>query len=135
MMDKRADNPFAHVKLSSEAKRLANAIYNTYVQEGYPYIDIPVKRLSQMFCPDHFTYSESDMAYLVGIFEELNEPIALTNFKYGSKTYQWKAVQFCEFEREWKLEDEYVEIHLNEMYLAAMKEYMDEPFLPIGSKE
>ncbi|MEA3374040.1 MAG: hypothetical protein U9Q62_10195 [Campylobacterota bacterium] len=129
------NNPFANVVLSPEAKRLANAIYNTYIQEKYPYIDIPVKRLYQMFCTDSFTHSKSEFEHLLEIFEELNEPVALINFKYGSKTYDWKMIQFCEFESDWKPGDEYVEIQLNEMYIAAMKEYMDEPFLPLGSKD
>ena len=127
-------NPFANVALGPEAKRLANAIYNTYVLEKYPYIEISVKRLYQMFCSDYVANSKSEYGHLYRIFSELNEPVALIDFKYGSKVYPWKTVQFCDFEREWKPDDEYIEIHLNEMYLAAMKEYMEEPFLPLGSK-
>lgn len=134
-MENEMNNPFANVVLSDEAKRLANAIYNTYVQEQYPYIEISVKKLYQMFGEDHYTHSITEFEHLKGIFEELNEPVALTNFKYGSKTYPWVIVQFCEFERDWKIEDETIEIQISEMYLAALKEYMDEPFLPLGSKE
>ena len=134
-MENQANNPFANVALSPEAERLANALYNTYIQEKYPYIDIPVKRLYQMFCKDYYTHSKSEFEHLLKLFHELNEPVALSNFKYGTKVYPWKAVQFCEFEKGWSIEDEYVEIHINEMYLAAMKEYMDKPFLPLGSKD
>lgn len=129
------NNPFANVELSDNAKRLANAIYNTYIQEKYPYIEISVKRLYKMFGEDHYTHSQEEFERLQSLFEELNEPVALTNFKYGSKTYPWVVVQFCEFEKEWEIGDETIDIQINEMYLAAMKEYMDEPFLPLGSKD
>lgn len=134
-MENETNNPFANVSLSKDAERLANAIYNTYVQEKYPYIEVSVKRLYQMFGNDHYTHSKEEFEELKAIFEELNEPVALTNFKYGSKTHPWIVVQFCEFENEWSIEDETIEIQINEIYLAAMKEYMDDPFLPLGSKD
>jgi hypothetical protein len=135
MFEDEVNNPFDNFELSESAKRLANALYNTFVQEQSPYFEVSVKRLYQMFGADHYTHSKDEFERLVALFEELNEPIALTNFKYGSKTYEWIFLQFCEIENDWKIDDEMLDIHINEMYLAAMKEFMNDPFLPLGSKE
>ncbi len=135
MFEDEVNNPFENLELSEAAKRLANALYNTYVQEHSPYIEVSVKRLYQMFGEDHYSHSPAEFDRLVALFEELNEPIALTNFKYGSKNYEWVFLQFCEIEGDWTIADETVEITINEMYLAAMKEFMDDPFLPLGSKD
>jgi len=134
-MENNEYNPFAHLDLSDDAVRLANAIYNTYVQENYPYLEVGVKRLCQIFGFTGYTLAKADLDYVRGLFEELNEPIAVVDFKYGSKTYPWKALQFCAFEKPWKDEDENIEIVINEMYLAAVQEYMEKPFINVPRKE
>ena len=130
-MENNTYNPFANMELSDDAVKLANVIYNTYVQEDYPYLEIKVNRLCEIFGFRGYTHSKEELDYIRGLFEELNEPIAVVDFKYGSKTYDWKALQFCSFETPWQDSDQTIEIVINEMYLAAVKEYMEKPFIYI----
>lgn len=134
-MENNAYNPFANLELSDDAIKLANAIYNTYVQEDYPYLEIGVHRLCEIFGFTGYTHSKDELDYIRGLFEELNEPIAVVDFKYGSKTYDWKALQFCAFEKPWQDEDKTIEIVINEMYIAAVGEYMEKPFINVPRKE
>ena len=131
-MEEEVENPFEHFQLSEHALKLANALYNTYVQEKYPYLEISVEKLCGIF---GLVYDAEAVAYLRGIFDELNEPIAVKDFLYGSKRYSWKILQFCEFEEEWKDGDTHIEVHIDEMYLEAMKQYMQKPFVNIKPKE
>lgn len=134
-MENNAYNPFANLELSDDAVKLANAIYNTYVQEDYPYLEIGVNRLCQIFGYTGYTHSREDLDYIRGLFEELNEPIAVVDFKYGAKTYDWKALQFCSFEKPWQDADQTIEIVINEMYIAAVSEFMEDPFINVPKKE
>ena len=117
---------------SKDAIKLANAIYNTYIFEGKnPYLSLSVKRLCDMY---NMFDDEDSHAYIRELFEELNEPAVVENFKYRGHIIDWKVISFCEFEHVWKDDDPYIEVNLNEMYLAAMAELMDEPFLPLKKK-
>jgi hypothetical protein len=135
MMEHNAYNPFANLELSEDAVRLANAVYNTYVQEDYPYLEITVKRLCEIFGFTGYTHRPEELDYIRGLFEELNEPIAVVDFKYGSRVYDWKALQFCSFEKPWRNEDTTIEIVINEMYVAAVREFMEKPFINVPPKE
>ena len=131
MMNDDTYNPFAHFSLSDDAVKLANAIYNTYVQEDYPYLEISVNRLCEIFGFGGYAHRHQDLEYIRGLFEELNEPIAVVDFKYGSRLYDWKALTFCSFEKPWGDSDETIEIVINEMYIAAVQRYMEKPFINV----
>jgi hypothetical protein len=124
-------NPFANFSLSDDALRLANVLYNTYVQEDDPFLEVNVNRLCEIFGYRGYTYKKEELQHIRDLFEELNEPIAVVDFKYGSRTYDWKALSFCSFEKPWKEGDETIEIVINEMYIAAVKEYMEKPFINV----
>ena len=127
-MENEAKNPFENFELSDDAIKLANAIYNTYLLDKYPYLHIPVNRLCGMFGLD---FSKASTDRLREIFEELNEPIVVTNFQYGSKVHDWTVLQFCEFEKNWEDGDAYIDIYLEEMYVEAIKRFMEKPFINI----
>ena len=127
-MENQAKNPFANVDLSDEAIKLANAIYHTYLLDKYPYLHIPVQRLCAIF---GLEFDKEATDRLREIFEELNEPIVVTDFQYGSKVHDWTVLQFCEFEKRWEEGDAYVDIYLEEMYVEAMKRFMEKPFVNV----
>lgn len=133
-MNELVNNPFANFELSDDAVKLANALYNTYVQEDYPYLQVSVKRLCEIFGYSGYTPGPEALAHIRTLFEELNEPIAVVNFKYGSRTYDWKVLSFCRFEKPWQEEDATIEIVIDEMYLAAVAAYMERPFIPVHKK-
>ncbi len=118
---------------SEDAIKLANAIYNTYIYEGKnPYLDLSVHRLCEMYdLPD----TEQGHKRIKEIFEDLNEPAVVENFKYRGKTIDWKVITFCEFEHVWRDKDAFIEVNVNEMYLAAMQHFMKEPYLPFKKSE
>ena len=127
-MENEVQNPFATVDLSDEAIKLANAIYNTYLLDKYPYLHIPVERLCGMF---GLGFSKESTDHLRKVFEELNEPIVVTDFQYGSKVHRWTVLQFCEFEKKWEDGDAYIDIYIEEMYIEAMKRFMEKPIVNI----
>ncbi len=133
MVNMKSDalNPFIDFTLSKDAIKLANMIYNTYKQENDPYLVVSVQRLCAVFGFRHYTCSKKEKQILRDLFDELNEPIRVIDFKYKNRTYEWKSLQFCTFEKSWEDEDTSIELMLNEMYIAAMKEYLEEDsFIP-----
>jgi hypothetical protein len=134
-MENNEYNPFAKFSLSPDAVKLANALYNTYVQEDYPQLEISVKRLCELFGFHGFTPKPDDLDYIRGLFDELNEPIAVIDFKYRHKLYEWMAMQFCTFEKPWRNDDDTIEVLINEMYLEAVREYMEKPFIHVPPKD
>lgn len=115
--------------LSDDAIKLANVLYNTYKQEDDAYLVISVRRLCEVFGFTHYTCSKDEKQYLRDLFDELNEPIRVVDFQYGSKLYDWEALQFCTFEKPWRDEDKQIVLTLNEMFIAVMKAYLDDPFI------
>jgi hypothetical protein len=109
-----------------EAIKLANAIYQTYLVEDSSHLQFSVKRLCEIY---NFEFTQDTFCYFKTLFAELNEPVAVTDFTYKGDFYKWLVLDFCSFENEWKFEDEYINIAINEIYLSAMKELMQEPFI------
>lgn len=127
-MNQETDKIMYMQALSPECIKLATAIYNTYVAEGEPYLSIPQKHLCKLYglSNSHETYM-----YLQELFAELNEPVLLEDFVFRGKMYKWETISFCSFDEEWKEGDEFLEITINELFLAVMKERMAEPFIPL----
>ena len=55
--------------------------------------------------------------------------MALKDFSYENRVYEWLVVEFCTFDNEWKFEDKHIQITVNEIYLSAMQSLMEEPFI------
>lgn len=109
--------------LSSGALKLARGIYHTYItlDEGFSLeIRIPIfyKLLNLQPCQDSIDNIQN-------LLEELNEPLAIRNFKFKGETIQLKFVQFCSY----KIGEETIKIELSPEYLHAQSEYMLDSFL------
>jgi len=108
--------------LSNNALKLARALYHTYKKDEDLYIKASLKVICSIFKIDTSSHS---IKFLVDIFEELNEPIMVQNFKFYTKKYDRKFLTFCKY----KITSESVEVMLNEEFLYAEKEYMLDNFL------
>lgn len=111
---------------SDDAIKLANAVYQTYIVEEYSHLKLSVERLCAIYA---FKHTPETILYFKTLFAELNEPVALKDFTYEDHYYKWIVLNFCTFEKEWKNEDKFVYIALNEIYLSAMQKLMEEPFI------
>jgi hypothetical protein len=120
------DNTFISDLPSKDAIKLANAIYQTYMLEDDPSLSLSVIRLCEVFA---LTYSKETYLYFLKLFDELNEPVALKDFSYENRVYEWLVAEFCTFDSEWKFEDKHIQITVNEIYLSAMQSLMEEPFI------
>jgi hypothetical protein len=113
---------------SDDAVRLANSIYYTYVQEDDPYLSIPVSRLCEIVKIKDVAEARG---YIMRLFDELNEPVAARNFVYNGKEIEWAALHFFDLEKEWEETDRYIELHINEMFLEAMRQLEPEPYIDL----
>lgn len=127
-MKEETFTPMVMAPLSSESIKLATAIYNTYIAENDPYLSIPLESLCRLF---NLENSHDTYAHLQELFAELNEPVLIENFVFRGQHYKWEPVSFCSFDEDWKEGDEFLEITINELFLAVMKERMSEPFIPL----
>jgi len=110
---------------SRDAIRLAQVIYNTYLQVDDPDMCVPITRICKVFnaeCNKEF------LRYLGTLFEELNEPIIAKHFNYHGKLYAWKVLKFCAVEQLQGDSGNYLDVHLNEMFIEAVKESDEDPF-------
>lgn len=112
-----------HAPLSIEALKLARAIYYTHLKDDENlFLEVTVKSILSLL---KLPLVETSKARLIEIFEELNEPLAVKDFKYIVTTYPMRFVNFCEY----KIIEDMVTIELSEEFLYAEKEYMIDNFL------
>ena len=121
-----SENQFISNLPRQDAIKLANAIYQTYLIEESSHLKLSVKRLCEIYC---FEFTKETYEYFQSLFDELNEPVAVTDFTYENHLYKWLILNFCTFKSEWKYTDEYIELAINEIYLSAMKELMTNSFI------
>ena len=111
---------------SDAAVRMANDIYYTYLQEEENCICISLNRLCEVF-------GESDVMkvkiFAAQIFEELNEPIALENYKYRGEMISWRSIQFFSYHFFREDDHEYIDVEINELFLDALEKLEREPFI------
>ncbi|WP_294967037.1 hypothetical protein [Sulfurimonas sp.] len=109
--------------LDADAQKLARAIYNTHLENNNDlFMRIKIKSILTLL---NLQSSNEAIKYVRFLFEELNEPLCVKNFKYYSKTYPMRFVVFCSY----KIKDETIEIMLSEEFLHVEDEYMLDPFL------
>ncbi len=114
-----------HEPLSEDALKLVRAIYNTYKEDvDELYLEIKISSLLHLLKIVN-THDDNIKNYIINLFEELNEPICVKNFKFYNAVYPMKFIKFCTY----KVQDEIVEIELNEEYIYAIEEYMIDPYL------
>ena len=108
---------------SKDALRLARAIHNTYIEDEKDlYMEIRVETLTSLF---DIASDEDGIHYLTNLFEEINEPISVENFKFYGEEYELRFMKFCKY----KIKEDIVKIELSEEFLLAEKEYMIDKFL------
>lgn len=108
---------------SGDTLKLMKAIYNTYVTENFN-LDLEIK-LHTILKHLNLDNNEHSHKYLVTLFEDMNEPLKIENFKFYMDEYPVRYVTFCKY----KIDSEIVEITLNEEYIVVEKEYMLDSFL------
>lgn len=111
---------------SEEAIRLANNIYYTYLQEGTPFLHISLQRLCKLFgdCEEARVKGR-----IVGLLEELNEPIAVKNFIFRGRKIGWQKVHFLNYGFSSENAKAYIDIEINEIYLEALSQLEPEPYI------
>ena len=108
--------------LSRDALRLARAIHNTYIEDKKNlYMEIRLETITSLL---NIGTTQKDIHYLVTLFEEINEPISVKNFKFYANVYETRFMSFCNY----TINEKYIEIELNEEFLLAEKEYMIDKF-------
>ena len=127
-MENRKDIKFKMQHFSDDAIKLATVLYNTYISENDAELHIPVLKLCDIF---NYECDYISKSMIMKLFEELNEPIMVPHFEYHGRRMQWQILSFSSFDEVWKLDDEFIEIYMNEMFLYLLKHYVDEPFINI----
>ena len=111
---------------SERAVRLANDIYFTYLYEETPDVRISVARLCEVF-------GNSDVSQVkkmvVEAFEELNEPIVLSDCSFQGKHVEWMLLEFFTYTFCVIEDGEYIDLELNEKYLHALETLDEEPYI------
>nr|MDA3907657.1 hypothetical protein [Sulfurimonas sp.] len=79
----------------NDALKLARAIYNTYLENDKEFfMEIKIKNIFNLL---KLQSSKEVLKYIRFLFEELNEPLCVKNFKYYAKTYPMRFVVFCSY--------------------------------------
>lgn len=111
---------------SKNAIRLANALYQTYITEQEPVLHIRKTLLFQLYRRIDDEPSELKIEQL---FNELNEPCAVQNFEYEGKLIEWQMVSFCRLLSPITPENEYVDVEINELFLAVLRSEEEESLI------
>lgn len=111
---------------SDDAVKLANSLYFTAIQEGEPYVYIALQQLCKLFGNDDVQHCK---ARITALLEELTEPVAVEGFTYNRKTVKWQAMSFFTYKFCFEEDEEYLDVELNEMFIAAMKQLEAEPYI------
>ncbi len=111
---------------SDAAVRLANDIYYTYLQAEGNCICISVDRLCEVFGDSEVMRVKICAAR---IFEELNEPIALENYKYRGEKIVWRSIHFFTYHFFSEDDHEYIHVEINELFLDVLEKLESEPFI------
>lgn len=110
-------------ELSEDAVHLAQAIYNTYIEDHNElYMEIKIELIISLL---NIPNTPRSVTYIIELLEEINEPIGVKNFKFYGKEYDLRFITFCTYD----IVDGYINIELNEEFLHAEKEYMLDSFL------
>ncbi|MFT7005017.1 MAG: hypothetical protein ACJAWW_002383 [Sulfurimonas sp.] len=103
--------------------KLARAIYNTYMQNDKDiHMEIKIENILKLL---KLRQSKKAISYIKYLFEELNEPLCVKNFKFFAKIHPLRFVVFCNY----VIKDEIIEIELSEEFLHVEQEYMLDSFL------
>jgi len=103
--------------------RLAQILYNTYIEDNYElFIEVKIKTLIKVL---KIQNHKNPIQYVKYLFEELNEPLCVKNFKFFKNTYKMRFIYFCTY----GFRNGSIDIELSEEYLYAIQNYMIDPYL------
>jgi hypothetical protein len=122
-IEKPIKNNLFKTPLSDEALRVARAIYNTYFVKGNElHLEIKIQMIANLLKipPD-----TSATQHLIQIFEELNEPLEVLNFRYEKNFYPRRFIFFFKYE----IIQDRVIIDISSEFLYAHDNYMSDAFL------
>lgn len=111
---------------SDRAVRMANDIYFTYLYTDDALLSIPFTRLCEVFGEHDLTKIK---CIIEEVFEELNEPILLTDCSIKGKHIAWEIVHYFEFEYRLEAGNAYVDLEVNMLYLDALETFDIEPYI------
>ncbi len=108
---------------SADALKLARAIYFTHLTDGNNlYLEIKLTSITTLL---HLHSNKETQEKIHKLLDELNEPLAVKNFKFFGKVYPLRLVIFCKY----KINKNILEIELSEEFLHAEHKYMLDSFL------
>ncbi len=112
-----------HEPLEPDVLKLARILYNTSVEDNYElFMEVSINTLIEVL---KIKNHDNPVKYIKYLFEELNEPLCVKNFKFFNKTYKMRFIYFCTY----SFRDDYIDIELSEEYFYAIENYMIEPYL------
>lgn len=112
-----------HEPLEADVLKLARAIYNTHVKDNHElFMDIKISTILNLL---NLQKSDKSLKYIQYLFEELNEPLCVKNFKFYANIYPMRFIYFCTY----SIQSDFIEIELSEEYLYAIENYMIDPYL------
>jgi len=108
---------------SPDALKLARALYHTYINnDEETSMEIKLHTIISLL---GLQSSKKAIEYIKELLDELNEPLAVKNFKFYSDIYELRFITFCKY----TLLEETLEIELSEEYLLAESHYIVDSFL------
>jgi len=108
---------------SEDALKLARAIYNTYIEDDKElFMEIKIQTILSLL---KLQSSKQSTNYIRHLLEELNEPLAVRDFKFYAKTHPMRFVVFCTY----TMNENSIELELSEEFLHVEEEYMIDSFL------
>jgi hypothetical protein len=111
------------VPMSNEAHKVASAIYHTYLIKGKEtHLEIKIEAIVNLLKIPYDAYA---IKHIIDIFEELNEPLEVLNFRYEKHFYPRRFIFFFKYE----IIHDTIIIDISSEYLHAHDNYMNDAFL------
>lgn len=114
---------------SSDAVRLANAIYHTYKVDEYkdPELEVPLSTVCKMF---HKQYDAKSVNFVSGLLNEiLDEPVAVINKELDRKLIKWRTYDLFTLLQPVQMSGDVIKLKINLDYLRITKEFVVNPYL------
>jgi len=114
---------------SSDAVRLANAIFHTYKVDEYkdPELEVPLSTVCKLF---NRAYNAESVDFIAALLNEvLDEPVAVINKELDRKLIRWKTYDLFELAQPVQMSGGYIKLKINLEYLRITQEFVANPYL------
>ena len=114
---------------SSDAVRLANAIFHTYKVDEYknPELEVPLSTVCKMFNRECNAESTGFIAALLN--EILSEPVAVIGKELNRKLIVWETYDLFELLQPVQMSGGFIRLKINLEYLRITQEFVANPYL------